>query len=155
MTKTQISAAAIAAGLVFSGAAFAQTLNDPAQLQREHQRAVAANDPANDPYNPQSSNRLNQQQLQRAQALGDEPVYQTDRYDYTAPAAPPVAYNNDSYRRDDQQALPEDTPPNITVVGPTHAAPSSFGQPDTSPQSTGTPMVDTPYATTQPAPDFQ
>jgi hypothetical protein len=138
MTKTQISAAAIAAGLVFSGAAFAQTLNDPAQLQREHQRAVAAHDPANDPYNPQSSNRLNQQQLQRAQALGDEPVYQTDRYgDHPTPPASPVAYKSD------------DQPMN---AGPGDVLPPP-DQP--TPSSTAEPRVSTPYATTQPAPDYQ
>ncbi|MDI7774067.1 hypothetical protein [Asticcacaulis sp. EMRT-3] len=36
----------------------------PAQLQREHNRAVKAGDTANDPMNPASSNALNQAQLQ-------------------------------------------------------------------------------------------
>ena len=55
-------------------ASHAQTLNDPAQWGREHARAVAANDPANDPDNPASSNALNLKQLHRAQRLGDGPV---------------------------------------------------------------------------------
>jgi hypothetical protein len=45
-----------------------------AQLQREHERAVAAGDHANDPLNPASSNALNQQEPAKAAALGNGPV---------------------------------------------------------------------------------
>lgn len=45
-----------------------------AQLQREHERAVAAGDHANDPLNPTSSNALNQQEAAKAAALGNGPV---------------------------------------------------------------------------------
>jgi len=45
-----------------------------AQLQREHDRAVAAGDHANDPMNPASSNALNQQEAAKAAALGNGPV---------------------------------------------------------------------------------
>jgi len=40
----------------------------PAQLKREHDRAVKAGDAANDPFDSSSSDALNQQQLQSAQA---------------------------------------------------------------------------------------
>lgn len=81
MNRQMIATAALmAAGLLMTGAAHAQTLNDPAQLQREHMRAVAAHDPANDPYNPRSSNLLNRMQLKRALSLGDEPGVAQDNY---------------------------------------------------------------------------
>jgi len=135
MNRIQISAAVISAGLLLSGAAFAQTLNDPAQLKREHMRAVAAHDPANDPYNPRSSNKLNQQQLAKAQAMGTGPgvTDETYRMPYDASsqtAKPPVAYNSDDEPMSPSEALP---PPN---------------QPDTNPQSTGTPVTDTPVTDT-------
>lgn len=46
-----------------------------AQHQREHERAVAAGDHANDPLNPTSSNFLNRRELQRVQALGSGLTY--------------------------------------------------------------------------------
>ena len=46
----------------------------PAQLQREHSRAVKAGDTANDPFNSASSDALNQQQLANIQsAMGQTP----------------------------------------------------------------------------------
>jgi hypothetical protein len=45
-----------------------------AQLEREHKRAVAAGDHANDPLNPASANDLNRQELARAQAQGTGPA---------------------------------------------------------------------------------
>jgi hypothetical protein len=45
-----------------------------AQLQREHKRAVAAGDHANDPLNSASSDALNQQEAAKARALGNGPV---------------------------------------------------------------------------------
>ena len=45
------------------------------QLQREHQRAVAAGDQANDPHDSTSSDALNRQELAKAEALGNGPVY--------------------------------------------------------------------------------
>ena len=50
------------------------TAEHAAQLQREHDRAVAAGDHANDPLNPASSNALNQQEPAKAAALGNGPV---------------------------------------------------------------------------------
>lgn len=50
------------------------TAEHAAQLQREHERAVAAGDHANDPLNPASSNALNQQEAAKAAALGNGPV---------------------------------------------------------------------------------
>ena len=45
-----------------------------AQLQREHKRAVAAGDHANDPLNSASSDALNQQEAAKARALGTGPM---------------------------------------------------------------------------------
>jgi hypothetical protein len=45
-----------------------------AQIQREHDRAVAAGDHANDPLNSASSDALNRQEVAKAQALGNGPV---------------------------------------------------------------------------------
>lgn len=56
-----------------------------AQLQREHKRAVAAGDHANDPLNSASSDALNKQELAKALALGTAPVPAD-----TMPPAPPV-----------------------------------------------------------------
>lgn len=44
-----------------------------AQLQREHKRAVAAGDHANDPLNSASSDALNKQEVAKAMALGNGP----------------------------------------------------------------------------------
>lgn len=83
MTKIYLmtAAAALALGLTVSAADAsaaprAQTkaqLASPAQLQREHQRAMKAHDAANDPFNPASSNDLNKQQLAKANMLGTQP----------------------------------------------------------------------------------
>ena len=45
-----------------------------AQIQREHKRAVAAGDHANDPLNSASSDALNKQEAAKAMALGNGPV---------------------------------------------------------------------------------
>ncbi len=45
-----------------------------AQLQREHKRAVATGDHANDPLNSASSDALNKQEVAKAMALGNGPV---------------------------------------------------------------------------------
>jgi hypothetical protein len=45
-----------------------------AQLKREHDRAIAAGDHANDPYNSASSDALNQQQAAKGAELGNAPV---------------------------------------------------------------------------------
>lgn len=144
-TYMKTIAATLATGLVISGAAYAQTLNDPAQLQREHERAVAAHDPANDPFNPHSANVLNRQQLERARALGNGPGVTDDSYrvpyDTTSQAAkPPVAYNSDDE--------PMNAPSNDALPPPNTNSPSSYGQPDTNPQSSGTPSTDTPVTQT-------
>lgn len=80
MRKSQLLIAGAALTLSLAGwadLAQAQNINGPAsaaQLQREHVRAMQANDPANDPYNPASSNDLNRKQLDRASALGNGPT---------------------------------------------------------------------------------
>ncbi|WP_155913620.1 hypothetical protein [Asticcacaulis sp. AC466] len=51
---------------------------EEAQLKREHDRALAAGDLANDPNNSTSSDTLNSRQLAKARALGDGPVYPTE-----------------------------------------------------------------------------
>ncbi|ESQ81590.1 hypothetical protein [Asticcacaulis benevestitus] len=50
------------------------TAQHDAQLKREHDRALAAGDHANDPYNSTSSDALNQHQAARAAELGTAPV---------------------------------------------------------------------------------
>lgn len=93
-TLTMTAALALMAGLLTGSAALAQTtvatptgptqeISTPpapgtaehdAQLKREHDRAVAAGDHANDPYNSTSSDALNQQQAAKAAELGNAPV---------------------------------------------------------------------------------
>lgn len=83
MTKISLmtAAAALALGLTVSAtsvsaaphAKTAGQLASPAQLQREHQRAIKAGDHANDPFNSASSDDLNKQQLAKAQMLGTQP----------------------------------------------------------------------------------
>ena len=87
-----------------------QSPASPAQLKREHDRAIAAGDHANDPFNPASSNALNQQQLAKAKSLGNGPV---------ATTSPPDAQN-----------MPVMAPP------PTEPAPAT--QPVQPAQPTGT-----------------
>lgn len=50
------------------------TAEHDAQLKREHDRAIAAGDHANDPYNSASSDALNQQQATSAAEKGNAPV---------------------------------------------------------------------------------
>ena len=91
------------------------TAEHDAQLKREHDRAVAAGDHANDPYNSASSDALNQQQLAKAAEAGNAPV-PVDLGAKPAPVAEPA---------------PEAAPvphPNITdpsgdTVGTLHADP--------------------------------
>ncbi len=73
-TKTQILMATAAALGMFGIADMAQAkqthkgqIANPAQLQREHNRAIKAGDAANDPFDSSSSDSLNQQQLAKAQ----------------------------------------------------------------------------------------
>jgi hypothetical protein len=93
-TLTMTATLALTAGLLTGNAAMAQTtvatptgptqeISTPpapgtaehdAQLKREHDRAVAAGDHANDPYNSASSDALNQQQAAKAAELGNAPV---------------------------------------------------------------------------------
>ena len=65
-----------------------------AQLKREHDRAVAAGDHANDPLNPASSNALNQQEVAKAQALGTAPVITPPLAPDALPEAQPVPNPN-------------------------------------------------------------
>ncbi len=137
MKVTLISTAALALGIGLAAtAACAQDgarLNNPAQLQREHNRAVAAGDWANDPYNSRSSDDLNRQQLANSQAMAP-PVY-----------ADTTADTGADYSSDQQySSQPDNT--TITVVGPAHDVRENSPDPDTNPQATGTPSIDTPYA---------
>ncbi|MDI7774062.1 hypothetical protein [Asticcacaulis sp. EMRT-3] len=123
MIRTLASAAALAAALILAGlpvGALAQSaaspaahLHDPAQLQREHARALAAHDPANDPYNPHSANDLNRRQLERARAMGNGPGVRDDTYrtpdkaKAQPPAAsPPAAVNSDDVPMNNTGVLP-------------------------------------------------
>ena len=79
-------------------------------------------------------------QLNRAQLQG-QPLYTATTPDATVmaqPQYPDITVDNSNT--------------SVTVVGPARTT-SSFGQPDTSPQSAGTPVVDAPYAAVVPAPD--
>ncbi len=160
MTRTAIvSAAALVLGLGFTApAVYAQDgahLNDPAQLQREHNRAKAAGDWANDPYNPTSSNDLNRRQLDRANAAGNGPagyVYSDTGEAMPANAeqeatAPSTADSGATYSSDQQYSDQQDQDSNttVTVLAPPHTVNEAWPG-DRSPQSTGTPSIDTPYA---------
>ena len=139
MKTILISAAAVMAAAGFAASAHAQAgahLNSPAQWQREHNRAVAAGDWANDPYDSRSSDDLNRRELDKAQSAGSP--YYNDAY------ANNVADTGVDYSSD--QTYSSDDSTNVTVVGPAHDAWETSAQPDTNPQSTGTPMIDTPYA---------
>ena len=154
--KTICLTAVLALGLgLASQAAYAQDgahLNDPAQWQREHNRAMARGDWANDPYNSRSSDDLNRQELMKAQAAGG-PYPDDNAYDsQSAPPAQPMAssgtdYSSDQTYSNDQGYVPPPPPydTTVTVVGPPHDANESSPEPNTNPQSSGTPMTDTPY----------
>jgi len=79
-----------------------------AQLQREHNRAVAAGDHANDPFNSSSSDSLNQQQLAKAVALGNDPVVVTE--DGAQPVPRPNIQESNS---DTTGTLPADPDPSL------------------------------------------
>lgn len=86
-----------------------------AQLRREHDRALAAGNHANHPYNSTSSDALNQQQAARAAELGTAPV----PVDLAAkPAAP-----------EDAASLPPVTIPLPADPAPTQGKPVDGPQP--------------------------
>ncbi len=151
MKTILISAAAIMAAAGFAASAHAQGgahLNDPAQWQREHNRAVAAGDWANDPYDSRSSDDLNRRSLDQARAAGSGiHTYVVDNgdngYDGYAPMTADTGVN---YSSDQNYSSDDDDTTTVTVVGPAHEAYETAPQPDTNPQSTGTPSIDTPYA---------
>jgi hypothetical protein len=88
---------------------------EAAQHQREHERAVAAGDNANDPYNPASAADLNKQQLARAVALGNAPVPVGDPI--PAPVPPLVPHPNlTDMSGDTAGSLPAD--PDPTMIPP-------------------------------------
>ena len=95
----------------------------PAQLKREHDRAVKAGDPANDPFDPSSSDTLNQQQLQAAQGASPivMPPATDDPGNANVEAIPPDAQtSNDSQPPNDSQApsqpgSPDSVPPSTDV----------------------------------------
>ena len=149
MKTIAISAAALSLGLCFAAQAHAQNgakLNDPAQLQREHARAAAAHDWANDPYNPKSSNDLNRRQLSQAQSMGTGPsgmVYSDDGLPANANAE--ATADTGTQYSSDQNYSSDDSNTTVTVIAPAHESREGSPEPDTSPQSTGTPSIDTPY----------
>ena len=100
-----------------------------AQLQREHERAVAAGDHANDPLNPASSNALNQQEAAKAAALGNGPVPADN-----ITGLPPVP----------DSALPAPDPATPAVPPPT--------MPQSTLPATGDPAMMPPPADTSPPP---
>jgi hypothetical protein len=89
----------------------------PGQLKREHDRAIAAGDTANDPMDSSSSDNLNRQQL--ASAMGATPM------------------------TGDAQPGSTTMPANGTDATTTEPSGDTKG-PDTNPQSTGTPASDAP-----------
>ncbi len=83
--------------------------------------------------------QLNQQQVQGVPIQTQSP----DQY-----PAPPQVYV------DPAPAPAEDTT-SVVVAAPAHDSTEAFGQPDTNPQSTGTPSTDQPYVAVIPAPNGQ
>jgi len=81
----------------------------PAQLKREHDRAVKAGDTANDPFDSSSSDALNQQQLQAAQ--GASPI--------VMPPATDVPANATIEAVPDDSPAPDSVPPSPDVSPPT------------------------------------
>lgn len=105
------------------------TAEQAAQLQREHERAVAAGDHANDPLNPTSSNVLNQQEAAKAAALGNGPVPAD-----SATGLPPVP---DSALPAPDPATPAVLPSTMPATGDPALMPPDA---DTSPPPTGDPL---------------
>ena len=109
-----------------------------AQLKREHDRAVAAGDHANDPLNPASSNALNQQEAAKAQALGTAPVMtpplSPNALPEAQPETPPVPNPNlPDPSGNTAGPLPADPDPTV-VPPPVDGAPKPAGdslKPDT------------------------
>lgn len=101
--------------------------------------ALAAASIAGAAHAQQTPNQITAQ-LNRAQLQG-QPLYTGATPDATVmaqPQYPDIGVDNSNT--------------SVTVVGPARTT-SSFGQPDTSPQSAGTPVIDAPYAAVVPAPE--
>ena len=92
----------------------------PAQLKREHDRAVRAGDTANDPFDSSSSDALNQQQLQAAE--GASPVIMPDEPG-NADATPDATQ--------DQNTAPGTLPPEAAQPGTPDTVPPMPPSPDT------------------------
>lgn len=105
-----------------------------AQLKREHDRAVKAGDAANDPFDPSSSDALNQQQLQSAQA---------------ALAAMPTPAPGNTAVLPPEQTVPGNADVTPDATTPDTSQPGQPGTPDTVPP---VPSPDTPDSV-PPAPD--
>ncbi len=114
------------------------TAEHAAQLKREHERAVAAGDHANDPLNPTSSNVLNQQEVAKAAALGNGPVPAD-----SATSLPPVP---DSPLPAPNPATPAIPPSTLPETGlPATGDPAMMPPPaDTSPPPAGDPLKQDP-----------
>ena len=86
----------------------------------------------------QTTAQLNQQQLQGVSIQSAQPAQNpTADQQYSEPAPMPQA----------------DTTTSVIVAAPAHTSLEAYGQPDTNPQSTGTPSVDQPYVAVVPAPN--
>ena len=95
------------------------TAEHAAQIKREHDRAVAAGDHANDPLNSASSDALNQQEAAKAQAQGTAP---------TATVQPVPNPNLPDPSGNTAGTLPADPDP-TTVPPATDSAPPAAGDP--------------------------
>ena len=105
----------------------------PAQLKREHDRAVKAGDTANDPFDSSSSDSLNQQQLQAAQ--GASPIVMPP--DEPMPGNATVeAVPDDSQEPGQQPGTPDTVPPMPSQDTPDSVPPA----PDVSPPTTDDPL---------------
>lgn len=115
----------------------------PAQLKREHDRAVKAGDTANDPFDSSSSDALNRQQLESAQAaLAAMPANGTvlppeqsvpGNADVEAVPAPNPDITPDATAPDTSQPGTPDTVPPIPSTDTPDSVPPA---PDSSPPAT-------------------
>ena len=147
-TALIVSAALVAAG--FAPLAFAQDAAttpevsqqtpptatvpaSPAQLKREHDRAVKAGDSANDPFDSSSSDALNRQQLEAAQ--GASPVIMPDESvpdNANVEAMPDTTTPSDMTPDTSQPGTPDMVPPIPPADTPDSVPPA----PDSSPPAT-------------------
>ena len=127
------------AALIFSGgAALAQTTDmgqdaSQAQLQREHDRAVKADDSANDPMDSSSSDALNQQQLQGTPISGGS--------DAGGPTTAPTTSDMPPPAPDANSGMTPDQPPATDSGAAASDSSSSDSTPTPPDSSSGTPTM--------------